>query len=104
MPNQPVRAGVDDAVAFLARDGVRPEAPEMNARPPGEQATGGGEDSQDVGAGGADLPQRLLAKDGRGPGRQQDGADQDGNAIGSRVPRSHVLLGPSREERAYQPA
>src|ERR1700722_11801605 len=104
MPNQSVRAGVDDAMAFLAGDGVRPEAPEMNARPPGEQATGGSEHSQDIGAGGADLPQRLLAKDGRGPRRQQDGADQDGDSVRPRVPCSHMLLGTPREERTYQPA
>src|SRR5438128_935075 len=58
--HQPVGAGVDDLMAFLVRDRVRPETSEMNPRPPCERDPRKDKTRQHVDTEAAELPERLF--------------------------------------------
>ena len=61
MAHQRVRAGVHDAVVFLARDRARPQAPEVEPRPPSKQDARKREPGQGIAARIADIPELSLA-------------------------------------------
>ncbi len=68
--HKPVWTGVNDPMAFLARDRVRPKTSEMNSRPPRERDPRQGQGRKHVGAAVAKLPERFLSQHLRGPGRK----------------------------------
>src|SRR5215212_1760676 len=96
-----VWTGIDDAVAFLACDGARPKASKMNARPPGEQGARQGQARKHVCCAVAELPERLLSQHLRGPRREQYGARNERNSVGSRVPGPDLFFCSTGKERAY---
>src|ERR1700731_6585 len=104
MANQSVRAGVDAPMAFLARDSVRPEAPEMNSRPPREQRPRQGQCGEHICTAAADVPERLLSQDLLGPWCQKDGAHENGDTVSARVPGSDVFFSTTGKERSHRPA
>src|SRR5690242_14281882 len=98
MTHQTIGTGIDHPMAFLSGDGIRPKSAEMNSRPPGEKATGQCQHREQVGSGRANLPKWLLSQHFRGPWREQDGANQNGNAVCPRIPGPDMLLGSAGKE------
>src|SRR4029079_4775438 len=52
----------------------------------------------------AEIPKRFLSEYPGGPGRKQNGARQDWNPVGARVPRPDVLFSSSGKKRGDNPA
>ena len=57
-------------MAFLARDRIRPKAPEMNSRPPCERDARERQHRDHVDADAAKMPNGRLAQELRGPWRE----------------------------------
>ena len=86
MAHQPIGSGIHDAVVFLVGDGVGPESPEMDARPPGKRDTQQKHHGQRIGADVAGIVDPALPQRLRRPGRQQDRPEQ--NLAGDRPTNS----------------
>ena len=76
--HHPVGPGVNDLMAFLVRDRVRPETAEMNSRPPGERDPRKDKARQHVDANVAELPERLFPKHLAGQWHEKNGACENG--------------------------
>src|ERR1700722_12306815 len=95
MTDQSVRTSVDDPMAFLAGDCVRPKAPEMNSGPPRKQSSRQSQYGEQICTAAADVPERLLSQDPLGPWCQQDRANENGDTVSPRVPGPDVFFGTS---------
>ena len=67
--HESVRARINDPMAFLVRDRVRPETSEMNSRPPRERNPGKHQTRQHVDTKVAEQPEWLFPQDLPGPWR-----------------------------------
>src|SRR5258708_15440594 len=103
MTHEAVRAGVDDAMAFLVCDRIRPETSEMDPRPPGERDSSERDGGENVDTEVVKLPDRLLSQHTRDPRREQNGAGQNRNAITARPQRHHKFLCPAAPQRDPTP-
>ncbi len=60
--HHPVRAGVDDAMIFFVRNGIRPITPQMDAPPPGERDAHQHHDGHEIGAGVTKVVERFRSQ------------------------------------------
>jgi hypothetical protein len=76
----------------------------MNARPPRKQNARQGQRCQRVRARVADMPQPRRQESPRRPGRYQDEARNDEDAVQQSIPRERKLFGAVGPERRRHPA
>src|SRR5262245_16829479 len=104
MAHQPVWTGVDDPMAFLSRDLVRPKTSEMNPSPPGEQEPCHHKNRQHVDPAIAEVPERAFGQELRDPRCEQESSNNNWKPWSACAPVHRPLRCGCRPERSRDPA